>query len=347
MKKYNQNTTGQKPIFNEVDNTAGIEKLIYSSSLRVLNNKEMIAEAESTPERVKLFGSFVRTGYNTLFFSQTNYGKSALAFQIAYHITKGSSISSDDTFINQAEPKKVLYYDAELDAKTFYDRYGAALKKLNPKMFLYVLEQKTGKILMGAELIDELTRLALMLGAEFIILDNLSKILPDTVDAKQSTEIIEKLKQSRIKTGADWLVVGHTTKTSKAQCIKDTDYHGSAMIQNFFLEIFYLDETNDGRFFLRHAKCKNDDGFIDKVPVLDRKIIDAYGLGFEFVSVEPYSSVKKADILTNENHSDRKIKDFEKEFKILYENGIGISRMAILANCHRKTISTLVNNKLP
>ncbi len=308
-----------------------------------MNPAEMIAEAESTPDRQRMFGSFIRSGTNTLFFSQTNYGKSILAFQIAFHISKGTSIADSDTFINESNPKKVLYYDAELDAKTFHVRYAGALKQLDEDYFKYVLEKDTGKILMGTELIHELNRIAEEFGAEFIILDNMSKILPDSLDAKQTTEIIDLLRQSRVRTGADWLVIGHTKKTNAKECIKLTDYHGTSMIQNFFLEIFYLDETNDGRFLLRHAKCKHVDAHIKNVPVLNRKIIDGYGLGFEFEEMEDYENIKKPDFITQEVNR-KVIKEYEKEIKLLKINGIRVKRISELLNCSRNTIHKILKN---
>ncbi len=319
------------------------KKKSFRSSLKILNPEEVIADAKLQPVRKRLVGSFIRSGINTLFFSRTNVGKSIFGFEIAYHISKGISLNNSNTFKNESKPKKVLFYDAELNSQMMYERYPEALKQIDNEYFMYVSEKETGKILMGKDLINELSKIAEEFNAEFIIVDNISKILPDSLDAKQSAEIINLLKLSRERTGADWFVIGHTKKTNPKECIKPIDYHGSSMIQNFFLEIFYLDETNDGRFLLRHAKCKHADAHIDSVPILNRKMIDGYGLGFEFEEMEEYEKVKKPDFITQDLNK-KNIKEYEKEIRILFSKKIGATRISELMGCSRNTIYRIVNN---
>lgn len=334
---------------NDIDNTIknnAIQKNISTSKfLNILNVEQLIVVANNTPPKRDLFGSFIRTGQNTLFFSRTNYGKSILAMQIAFSVSTGKTVGNESPFRTYTKSKKVLYYDAELNPQTFQERYEEALSQLDDN-FVYVNEKSTGKILTGTELIKEIEKIAIQHNVEVIILDNLSKILPDSVSAEKSTEIINLLKRTRENTKADFLVIGHTTKGNDKLAIQPSDYYGSAMIQNFFEEIFYLDEVHelDNKLFLRHSKYKGSHPHSKHVPIFTRGIVKGYGLCFNYEGMYPYYEVQKPDYITKVKRK-HPIADFKNEILILINSGISQSKIGKFADCSRNHINRIIKSE--
>ena len=85
--------------------------------------------AGEEPKR-KICGAFLYENTITYFFSRTNYGKTLLAFQMAYAAATGTNLALADQLWNHCEPMKVLMVDLEMEAQDLFERHNIALKNM-------------------------------------------------------------------------------------------------------------------------------------------------------------------------------------------------------------------------
>ncbi len=298
--------------------------------------------------RRKIGGAFLYENTTTYFFSRTNFGKSFLAFQVGYAAATGTHIDPCAALCNECEPMKVVVFDLEMDAKTLFDRHSPALTGTDPSLLanlVYLHERIDNDVVIGFELLDKIEEAAIVNHAKLIIIDNISKLLPDSLKADTVTRVITTLNRIREKTGASFLVIGHTTKGDPKTAISPTSYYGSSALQNFFTEIFFLDAARDGRFFLCHAKTKREECYSDIVPVLSRGRHPVCGVGFTFEQLMPLSEVQLPLVLAPQRPSRRiPMTQFRYELSILDRAGVKRNRMAEMCNVNRSAISRVFEN---
>ena len=306
---------------------------------------ELMEEGSRQPPRRKIIGPFLRENTNTFFFSRSNYGKSLLAFAIAFCASTGTSLADCLALINECEPIKTLLLDMEMDAKTIFDRHGIAIANTDPELMknlVYLHPRSSNKLLTGFALLEKIEQAALETESKLIIIDNISSIISDSLKAEFAASIIDMLNRVRERTGAQFLVIGHTTKGDIKTAVTETSYYGSSVLWNHFMEIFYLDMTKDARFFLAQSKSKQKECFTDTVPVFNRGDHPLFGVGFNFEMLMPLDQVQLPKIIMPEKPQ-RKINlaDYRHEIALLDQAGIRHSRIASLCNVSRSSISRL------
>ena len=304
---------------------------------------QVVDEGYSTKPRHKIFGSFLYQDTNTYFFSRTNTGKSMLAFQIGLSAATGISFDNCLALKNESAPMKVLIVDLENDSSIISNRHGIVKTNTDPLLLenlVYIHENPIVRPVFSYPLLDKIELAAVEHQAKLIILDNISRILPDLLKAEDVARVIEFMKRIRQNTGASFLVIGHTTKTDTRTAITPQSYYGSSSLQNFFPEIFFLDSTKDGRFFLCHAKTKRAECYIENVTVLTRGEHPIAGIGFNFQQIQNLSEIQLPMALTNKKDLRRgSLSQFKQEIAILESAGVKRSRIAELCNVSRSAIS--------
>jgi hypothetical protein len=220
---------------------------------------EVFRDGALAPERKSIIGSFLYEDTNHYLFSRTNIGKTIITFQFGYCAATGTNFADCIALRNESTPKRVLIADLEMDAQTLWERHGKAIERISPEHrnnLLYLHENAKAAPVFGFDLLKKIEDAAYKHRAELIILDNISKVLPDLLKADDVAKVIEFMKRIRQNTGASFLVIGHTTKGDPRTAITPTSYYGSAALQNFFTEVSFIDATRDGKFFLCHSKTK-------------------------------------------------------------------------------------------
>lgn len=305
---------------------------------------EVFKAGSKEQPRLRIFGDFLRQQTNTLLYSNTNYGKSILAFQIAINAATGNSFADCEQFRNECTPMKVVLGDFEMDAKTLTDRHGKAWQYYDNKLLnnnlTVIHENPEATAVYGADLLRMIEEAAISTNANLVIIDNLTKVCPDLLKADEVSKVIDTFRRIRQKTGASFLIIGHTVKSLQNIAITENSYYGSAHIANFFTEIFYLDKTNNGLFFLKHSKTKQKESWTDIVPVLSRGEHSRDGVGFSFVSLQPVDLVQMRHTNTTEK---KKPSEFLDEIKIMAGAGISQVRIAEIFACTRSAISHLLS----
>jgi hypothetical protein len=307
---------------------------------------EVVEDGRKEPARRKIAGSFLIEDTNTFFYSRPNMGKSIFAFEIAYSAAMGISIDPCTALCNECEPMKTLVVDLEMDEKTLFDRHGKVIDHADPELLknlVYLHEKIDQKILTGFDLLDRIEEEAVKQQAKLVIIDNISKLLPDSLNAENVSKVIDVLKRIRQKTRASFLVIGHTVKSQAGIAISNNSYFGSSAFERFFTEIFYLDATKHGSFFLCQAKSKQAEQYTDFVPVFTRGDHPIYGLGFSFERICSLSEVQLPLTLLPERSSRKaNVGEFQKEIIILEQAGIKRNRIADMFNVARSTITRIL-----
>ena len=313
---------------------------------RVSNLAEMYQDSLDAKPKRKIGGAFLYENSVTYLFSRTNYGKSILVFQLAYAAATGASIADCEALQNDCPPMKVMVADMELDNQTLMERHRPAFTGLDPSLtdnLLYLHEKTGNQMLIGFTLLDKIEEVALYHGAKLIIIDNISKLIPEALKTGTVTLIIETLDRIRKKTGASILVIGHTTKIHPKIAIQPVSYFGSSMIQNFFPEISYLDMTRDGSFFLCQAKTKHKECYSDTVPVFTRGEHPVIGLGFNYQSLQSLSDVQLPfELKPQAAPKKRNLNQFIDEISILLRAGKSAAQIAAMFEVTPRSIYKLL-----
>lgn len=316
---------------------------------KCLSYSEMMANGKAAKERKKIFGDFLYQGTNTLLFANTNNGKSLLAYHIGVLAATGQSFDNSEAFINECEPMRVLFFDFEMDDKMFYDRHKKAadnfdMEILN-KNLKVVREDVEIKQIPGAMLLELIEQEAIIQNSELIVIDNLTKLAPDLLKADFVTAVIDTLERIRKKTGASFLVITHTTKMVRGVRINPSNYYGSAHIQNFFKEIFYIDKTKfkDKTYFLAHSKTKHAVCHEDRVPVLQLLGQSAVGVGFTLTCWNDVENIQLP--LTLSDKKKAKPSDYPEAVRAMYNAGRLQSEIAKIFGCGQAAISKMLGVK--
>jgi VirE N-terminal domain/AAA domain len=324
-----------------------VSKKINEDYFETRTFAQVVEDGRKEPKRRKIGGAFLYENTNTYLFSRTNYGKSLLAFQFAYAMATGTSFADCSALENKCKPMKVLLVDLELEAHDIFERHDAALKNMAPehiKNFIYLHERSNVKPVFNFELLEKIEEKATSEKVNFIIIDNISKLLPDLLKAEAVSRVIETLKRIRQNLNAGFLVIGHTIKDDPRIAISPTSYYGSAMLQNFFTELFYLDMTKDERFFLCHSKTKHKEAYKKDVPILTRSDNSAVGLGFTYECLQSLSEVQLPLFLKNTNGANkRNLSKYKDDLAKMEKAGMSRVTIAEICNVDRSTISRILN----
>lgn len=307
----------------------------------------VIEDGRKAKPRRKIIGAFIHENTNTYFYAPPNYGKSMAVFQFAYAAATGTSFHPCSALLNECEPKVVLVVDLEMDEQIIFERHEAVLDCTDPKLLdnlIYLHEPAGEKPLFNYDLIQKIFDAALNYHAELIIIDNISKLLPDLLQAGDVTRLIECLDRMRLQTGASIVIIGHTVKFNPQVAVQPNSFYGTSMLINFFKELFYLDRTRDGNFFFCHAKSKHKESYTETVPVFTFGDHPAVGTGFSFEALRQLSDVQ-LPLAMLQPRSGRKnpLSSYGRELKQMEMQGIGRSTIAEICDVTKSTITRILD----
>lgn len=208
-------------IDKEIDMAARSPKHVGLFNVKKAN--DWIEDALSRPDPRMFFHDLIVQYENTVFFAQTNVGKSILAVQIAEDI---------------ARTDKVLYIDLELADKQFQMRYSdpeTGEVHVFPENFSRA--EIDPELIVGADLEEEILysiEEAARQGTKFIILDNLTFACNDSEKGANASSFMMKVIRLKKQYYLTTIVVAHTPKIRGYQPITHYDLAGSARLISFF-----------------------------------------------------------------------------------------------------------------
>ena len=219
---------------------------------------------------MQLWGGFWHEGEMSCLFSDSNAGKSILSVQIGVDVARNTG-------------KKVIYFDFELSDKQFQMRYTGDNNELFdfPDNF-YRGSLKRGTRSNGDFMVDALAlieRKAIDIGADVLIIDNLTKICQSSEKSESAGPFMDALISLKMQYGWSILIIGHTTKAYR-ECypLTQNDLGGSKALVNFVDSLFAIGRSvqDDSLRYVKMLKNRNEEFDMSKVRVYSIEKIDSF-----------------------------------------------------------------------
>lgn len=210
-----------------------------------------------------LFGDFWYQGELSIMFADTNVGKSILAVQIGDSLSRGEAI---DGFISPQKAEKILYFDFELSAAQFRQRYSSdtfGKYDFDANFIRLVFNPDADGARKFATYADYLNNaienVIVASGARILIIDNITCLRSGTEAAASAVSLMSKLQAIKHQYGLSILVLAHTPKRNPAKPISRNDLQGSKMLINFADSAFAIGEsqTSQGVRYLKQIKQRS------------------------------------------------------------------------------------------
>jgi archaellum biogenesis ATPase FlaH len=227
-----------------------------------------VTEASKKPIPNMLFDRFWYEGELCILFADTNLGKSILAVQIANSIAEGINIPG---LMLQSPAQQVVYFDFEMSAKQFENRYSADYKD-HYSFHSYFLRAEMNPDAIIAEdltledyLIRSLEVLIRTKKANVLVIDNLTYLRAENEKASDALPLMKHLKTLKTRYDLSILVLAHTPKRDAAMPITRNDLQGSKMLINFCDSAFAIGESNIDKSlrYLKQIKQRNTEPVYD------------------------------------------------------------------------------------
>lgn len=218
---------------------------------RATSANNWIDEVKDLPTPKMLFSEFWVENEICILFADTNVGKTALSVQIANSISKGIPIEG---FEMEAEKQKVIYFDFELSAKQFQQRYTCKDCSNENKYYQFDenfiraeinedFEYDFGKDKVDA-IIKQVEICAFENDAKIIVIDNITYINDDVETAKFAAPLMKCLKTLKKTHGYSILVIAHTPKRDLSKALSINDLAGSKQLANFTDSCFAINKSS-------------------------------------------------------------------------------------------------------
>ncbi|WP_259016080.1 AAA family ATPase [Emticicia fluvialis] len=268
--------------------------------------------AASQPKPEMLFDEFWFEGELCILFADTNLGKSILAVQIGNSISKGEAVRG---FRLDARKQMVLYFDFELSAKQFQNRYSVDFQ--NPYRFdenFKRVELNPDAVIPDKQTFEEflsnaLEKSLIETGAKVLIIDNLTYLKTETEKAVNAMPLMKHLKALKSKFSLSLLALAHTPKRDLSKPISQNDLQGSKALMSFTDSSFAIGESqrDKGIRYLKQIKVRQSEFMYDTDNVAVCQIAKAdnflqfelTGFGYEKEHLREVS-VKEKDERTSE-----------------------------------------------
>ena len=252
------NTSG--PDFSLIDNP---EEDPNVGLFTVKSANQVIMDAKNRPPRRRLFGQLWYEGENCIFYSDTNLGKTILAYQIANSISSGRSILG---LAMDAPAQKVAYCDFELSEMQFLKRYSGddgSIHHFSPNL-LRVEIDPDAECPQGCSFEDylkmSLERLVVDHEVKILVIDNITYLGNETEKASFALPMMKWLKDFGRKNNLSILVLAHTPKRDPSSPITKNDLAGSRMMMNFCDGSFAIGGSTKGSQirYIKEIKQRNE-----------------------------------------------------------------------------------------
>lgn len=263
-----------------------------------------------------------------LLFADSNIGKSILATQIACNI---------------ALNRKVVYFDYEMNAETFSDRFRGLFKlypalsqnfiRCQPNPDLFLCDNAVNHIL------ADISSIVQKHNAEVIVIDNITFINSNIKSNTRSARLIYNLKKIAVDFSLSMLVLAHSAKRNLNKPITQNDLAGSKALFNFADSAFAIGQSavcNDTQY-LKQLKSRSSKIVYgaDNVILMHRVFSNEY-LHFETIGHEKESNLlqpsKPSELLALKTI----ILNLEKE-------GYAQSKIAQILNISQSKVSRIKN----
>lgn len=313
--------------------------------LTIKPQSEWVENGLTKPRPKMLFGELWYERELSIFFAETNLGKSILAIQIAQSIASGQPIAGLEI---ETDPQPILYLDFELTDVQLAARYSEVWERgqgyqFHPNFFRAELElgvMPPDGLTYEKWLLIEIENEIVSKGIKVVIIDNISALRGELERAKDATILMAELNALKKKHDLSLLIIAHTPKRIANRLITRSDLQGSSNISNFADSIFCLGKAASGvtHRYLKQLKTRakaikyNEQnvlfGFLEKV---DNYLQIIFG-----------DTQSEYDLLSLEREQPQT--DKANEAKLLFGNGLSKSEIARQLNVSEGAVRKWLKN---
>lgn len=279
----------------------------------VKSANQVIDEAKNRPTPSKLFGQLWWEHDVCILFSDSNLGKTILAYQIADAISCGKNAING--LENEAQPQIVLYFDFELSDKQFEERFKDDVSgmhyKFSPNLMRVEINPDAddypddgdfeGRL--KQDIIDCIEQT----NAKVIVIDNITYMNPDNEKAKNAIPLMQWIKKVGRKYNLSILVLAHTPKRNTSNPLTKNDLAGSRNLYNFCDGCFAIGESskdNSIRYIKelkqRHTYYKYDSNNVVVCEIVKRDNFTQFyliGYGFESEHLRQINDTDREELI--------------------------------------------------
>ncbi len=314
----------------------------HAKVLRHRTMNDVMESGKNEPPSRRICGNLVKENEVCILFGDAGSGKTILAFQMGDAASKGSPLFPDEAeFVNETEPKLVIYYDFEMQDHELYARY----KPVNGSLRFNDNYHRSdlNPDFLDLENADELIMNEILRDVEIhkpglIIIDNITYISSESQDPAVATKLMKKLcAMQRRYQPLTIIVIAHTPKRDLSQPVQSRHLAGAKNLDNFaksVIAISFSKQDPDKRY-IKQTKCRNrSDGYqpYDETHVVDCAIsrsngslqYDFYGFSKEqaHLTAKDYSEVEAEAIryaYEERLRNNTSFREIAKQLKQLYD----------------------------
>jgi KaiC/GvpD/RAD55 family RecA-like ATPase len=314
----------------------------HAKVLRHRTMNDVMEAGKNEPPSRRICGNLVKENEVCILFGDAGSGKTILAFQMGDAASKGIPLFPNEAeFVNETEPKLVIYYDFEMQDHELYARY----KPVNGSLRFNDTYHRSdlNPDFLDLENADELIMNEILRDVEIhkpglIIIDNITYISSESQDPAVATKLMKKLcAMQRRYQPLTIIVIAHTPKRDLSQPVQSRHLAGAKNLDNFaksVIAISFSKQDPDKRY-IKQTKCRNrSDGYqpYDETHVVDCAIsrsngslqYDFYGFSKEqaHLTAKDYSEVEAEAICfayEERTKNGTSFRDIGKQLKQLYD----------------------------
>jgi len=228
----------------------------------------------------KLFGNFFFENEIGLLMGDTNVGKTALAYDLAFTVDSGYNFWREPMCEVDGE-KNIVFYDLENSKRQFAARYVRKGFTLN-NMTRVEFDQRNVSLLSREVFLEDMANRINSQRPNLFVVDNLSYLL-NNASARESIEFMKQLKSLKeMNPNVSVLIVAHTKKRNMSKPLDQNDLYGSKFLMNFVDSAFALGASakDSSTRYLKQVKTRSAEKY---ELVAELEIEGEPYLHFEFV----------------------------------------------------------------
>ena len=267
------------------------EDLKPKQQYNIKSIEERWTKGKSYGKMKMLLGPLMMDGNLSMIFGRFGVGKSALAFQIAFAVAKGERLFG--MLPNECGPKRVLYFDGELEDNQIYDRLRKDGKF--PKNIDFIFEDlefspdPKDKIDTILDMVEKEVRTKKY---QFIIIDNLHTLGERLEESTSARMIMKQLKKIK-RLGVSVLVIAHGIKGPEYGPLESNRMQGSEVIRVYLDTLIGIGKSqrisDDSMKYLINLKNRDNPEDYNQNRVISTELTkdENIGLIHEFVDICP------------------------------------------------------------
>jgi hypothetical protein len=149
------------------------------------------------------------------------------------------------------------------------------------------------------------------LGAEILIVDNLSNVNPDNTQALDAALLVQDFKRMKNELNISILLIGHTPKMIPGVSIELTHLAGSAQLSNLIDSCFALNKVTRGaNVYIKQLKQRNDEQMYGSENVIIGQIEKGEYLQFKY-----FGTCVESELLAFQESRDDRNEKIRQDYK--------------------------------